>query len=246
MELDHLVVAAASLEQGVAWCEDRFGVTPGPGGRHGAMGTHNRLLRLRGPRADSWPRAYLEILAIDPLAPAPTRPRWFGLDDATLRAALENGPRLVHWVVRADDPDTCRRQWAAVGLDPGPLTRAERATPHGVLRWRLSIPDDGRPQLGGALPALIAWELDGAVSHPADRLDPATALTLQTLRVVGLPDLDGPGEGWPEGVECAAARHGKSTPSGHVAPATLEVTLAGPAGTWRLSTVRPAERLGAS
>ena len=32
LQLDHLVVGAASLAQGVAWCENTLGVTPGPGG----------------------------------------------------------------------------------------------------------------------------------------------------------------------------------------------------------------------
>ena len=31
--LDHLVVMAASLDEGVAWCEATLGVTPGPGGQ---------------------------------------------------------------------------------------------------------------------------------------------------------------------------------------------------------------------
>ena len=44
--IDHLVVAASSLDQGVAWCEATLGVTPGPGGEHPLMGTHNRLLRV--------------------------------------------------------------------------------------------------------------------------------------------------------------------------------------------------------
>jgi hypothetical protein len=37
---------AASLPEGVAWCEATLGVTPGPGGEHPLMGTHNRLLRI--------------------------------------------------------------------------------------------------------------------------------------------------------------------------------------------------------
>ncbi len=51
---DHLVVAAASLEQGVDWIEDKLGTRPQPGGRHVAMGTHNALLRLGA-------RLYLEL-----------------------------------------------------------------------------------------------------------------------------------------------------------------------------------------
>jgi hypothetical protein len=66
--VDHLVVAAATLEQGVAWCEATLGVTPGPGGRHALMGTHNRLLNLGSA---AFPHSYLEIIAIDPEAPAP-------------------------------------------------------------------------------------------------------------------------------------------------------------------------------
>ena len=44
--IDHLVVAAPTLEDGVAWCEATLGVTPGPGGAHALFGTQNRLLRL--------------------------------------------------------------------------------------------------------------------------------------------------------------------------------------------------------
>ena len=36
--LDHLVVAAPTLAQGVAWCEQALGLTPGPGGRRSAGG----------------------------------------------------------------------------------------------------------------------------------------------------------------------------------------------------------------
>jgi hypothetical protein len=32
-QLDHLVIAAASLAEGVAWCEATLGVVPGPAAR---------------------------------------------------------------------------------------------------------------------------------------------------------------------------------------------------------------------
>ena len=44
--LDHLVIMANTLNEGVAWCEATLGVTPGPGGEHPLMSTHNRLLRI--------------------------------------------------------------------------------------------------------------------------------------------------------------------------------------------------------
>src|SRR5215213_5147612 len=98
--LDHLVVACRSLDAGRAWCEATFGVAPQPGGRHALMGTHNLLLSLASER---YPKAYLELIAIDPDAPTPTptptQPRWFDLDDASLQAAIGT-PRLVHWVAR--------------------------------------------------------------------------------------------------------------------------------------------------
>ena len=61
-KLDHLVVMANSLVEGVAWCDAALGTTPGPGGEHPLMGTHNRLLRID---CAEFPRAYLEIIAIN-------------------------------------------------------------------------------------------------------------------------------------------------------------------------------------
>ena len=68
-QLDHLIVIAASLSQGVAWCEQTLGITPGPGGEHPLMGTHNRLFSIASP---AYPRAYFEIIALQPGA-KPTR-----------------------------------------------------------------------------------------------------------------------------------------------------------------------------
>ena len=161
--VDHLVVGAATLEQGVAWCEATLGVMPGPGGKHPLMGTHNRLLAIGSP---AFPRAYLEIIAIDPQAAAPARRRWFDLDDPALRAALAAGPRLIHWVARCDDAVAECAALAAAGIDRGEVLQAERDTPRGLLRWRISVRDDGQRLAGGALPTLIEW----GDTHPADSL----------------------------------------------------------------------------
>lgn len=223
-EVDHLVVACASLEQGVAWCEAALGVTPGPGGKHALMGTHNRLLHVgSGP----WPRAYLELIAIDPQAPPPARRRWFGLDDAALQARLKEAPRLIHWVAGVRDLDAACRAWASRGLEPGPAVAAERATDAGVLRWRLTVRDDGQLLCAGALPTLIEWQ----ERHPVDAMAPS-GVTLQAL------ELASPSPVLAEalavlraaGVQCRA--HGSA----------LEAVLRTPRGEIRLSS-DPAESL---
>jgi hypothetical protein len=182
LEVDHLVIAATSLESGTAWCEATFGVGLEAGGRHARFGTHNRLLDVSSARH---PRCYLEILAIDPEAEAPAQPRWFGLDDAALRRELAHGPRLVQWAARVPpggDIDAIVAEWRAAGADPGDVTAAERMTPRGLLRWKLTVRADGARAFGGALPALIAW---GDV-HPSASL-PSRGMALASLRARGLP-----------------------------------------------------------
>lgn len=177
--LDHLVVAAATLDEGVAWCEATLGVTPGPGGRHPHMGTHNRLLPLGGA---AFPQAYFEVIAVDPEAPPPGRARWFGLDTPELQAALARGPQLIHWVARSEPFEATLDALAQQGHDPGTPLPAHRDTPQGRLAWRTTVRDDGRPRAGGALPTLIAW--DGP--HPTLRMPPPV-LVLRSLTLRGLP-----------------------------------------------------------
>ena len=166
LALDHVVVAAASLTEGVAWCERTLGHLPQAGGRHAFMGTHNRILSIASAR---FPRAYLEVIAIDPDGSAPAQPRWFGLDEPALQRALAAGPRLIHWVARCDEVQAAAAAFAAIGFDPGTVKDAERATPQGLLRWQISVRPDGRRLADGAVPTLIQW---GDV-HPAASLPPS-------------------------------------------------------------------------
>jgi hypothetical protein len=157
--LDHLVVAARSLEEGARWLRARLGVTPEPGGQHAGFGTHNRLLRLGSD-------VYLELIAADPAQPEPPRPRLFGLDEPATRALLERDPRLLHWVVRTDDLQAAlARLAAASGVAPADLGVS---TPmrRGDLSWHIAIRADGsRPPAG--LPSVIDW---GHASHPCSRM----------------------------------------------------------------------------
>ena len=142
-QLDHLVVAARTLNEGVGHIARLLGVPPQPGGKHARMGTHNALLSLG-------PDCYLEVIAIDPDAPPPPGPRWFGLDH------FKGAPRLVHWVARTGAMDDVRPPDSQV-LD------MER----GGYRWRFAMTPDGTPALSGTVPALIQWQEGG---HPCQRL----------------------------------------------------------------------------
>ena len=133
MTLDHLVIAAPSLEIGAVWFEERTGVKAQTGGKHALMGTHNLLAKLG---ADT----YLEIISIDPEAPAPSRARWFELDQPILE------PRLIHWVARCDNLKQLKN------LD-GIVTPVNR----GAYSWKITIPEDGHLPSGGVFPTLIQW-----------------------------------------------------------------------------------------
>jgi hypothetical protein len=149
---DHLVVAARVLEEGVAWVEERLGVAMGPGGKHGAMSTHNRLLSLG-------PGRFLEVIAVDPQAPPPGRPRWFELDTEETRQRLAHGPALVHWVARADDLGS------AIAAVPGGQPEILELT-RGEFRWSIGVPPSGRLAMGGVAPTMIRWQ----GIHPTERL----------------------------------------------------------------------------
>lgn len=175
--LDHLVVLAASLEQGVAWCEATLGVTPGPGGEHPLMGTHNRLLRIATP---AFPDVYLEIIAFNPAAQkAATRTgaRWFDMDDPRLLAQVAtDGPRLIHWVARVSDVRAAVAALASQSLARGEIIEASRPTPAGLLQWQITVRDDGQRLMDGCLPTLIQW----GDTHPA-RAMPDSGVTLLSL-----------------------------------------------------------------
>jgi hypothetical protein len=152
-ELDHITVAAHTLEQGLAHLRTVLGIELPAGGEHPRMGTHNRVLRL----GDA---VFLELIAVNPAAPAPDRPRWFQLDDAQLQAELRIAPRLLTWVVRTHDiARTSRASERPLG-EIEPMRRGE-------LRWLITIPGDGTLPDGGMLPALIQWP-EGP--HPASRM----------------------------------------------------------------------------
>jgi hypothetical protein len=147
--IDHITITAPTLAAGAALVWQTLGVKPQVGGEHPRMGTHNLLLRLG-------PALFLEVIAANPAAPAPGRPRWFALDN--LHADTPSA--LTTWVVRTPDIH------ATVAACPEALGPVEPMS-RGSLNWLITIPADGSVPVDGIAPALIEWQTAG---HPAARL----------------------------------------------------------------------------
>ena len=64
----------------------KLGITPGPGGQHPLMGTHNRLFSIASA---AYPQAYFEIIAIDP--------------GAVLQAERATSHGLLQWQITVRD-----------------------------------------------------------------------------------------------------------------------------------------------
>ena len=151
--VDHIVIRAPSLDTGAAYVADALGLAKqsldlATGGAHAAMGTHNLILDVGGP--------YLEVIAIDPEAPAPPRARWFGLDNPSPEAAV------IAWVARVPDARAHQQTRAhqEVG-DPIAVTR-------GDLSWQITVRDDGHVPFKGVGPLLISWESAPPSAAPSE------------------------------------------------------------------------------
>lgn len=152
--LDHVVIMAATLSDGINWVHDRLGVVVPLGGKHQEMGTHNGVMSLG-------PGVYLEVIAIDPDATPPTHTRWFTFDDPNQLRRLERyGPRLAHWVGRTSNiNETLDKATVDLGVAT-PMARDE-------LRWKIAIRTDGHLLEDGLVPTVIEWPLG---PHPSTRM----------------------------------------------------------------------------
>ncbi|MES2039096.1 MAG: VOC family protein [Pseudomonadota bacterium] len=145
-DLDHITITAPDLVSGAAYVKALLGVDPQSGGEHVRMGTHNMFVRLG-------PALFLEVIAVNPDAAQPGRPRWFALDNLT----PDSKPRLSNWVARTTDIHAALSQTQE---DLGSIEPMSR----GSNDWLITIPQDGCLPLDGIAPALIEWH---TVAHPA-------------------------------------------------------------------------------
>lgn len=148
--IDHFVIGAGSLKQGVDYVRNCFGVDMPYGGVHRKMGTYNHLMQL----GDG---VFLEVIAINHDIEPPNRPRWYGLDDPFIQQQIKMQPTLLTWVVNTGQINELMRR-ASFSLGKAELIR------RGELSWHFGLPDDGMLLGGGMLPYVIEWLTDG---HPS-------------------------------------------------------------------------------
>lgn len=144
--LDHLAVAANSLDAGAAYVWDRLGIEMQPGGRHERFATHNLLIGLEDG-------LYLEVISIDPDATPPKDARWFNLD------RFDGAPCLHNWICGCDDMSTVLPRMPKGSGRAVDLAR-------GDLRWKMAVPESGALPYDDCCPALLQWQTE----PPAARL----------------------------------------------------------------------------
>jgi len=166
--IDHFMYAVPSLEEGMEWAGDTFGVAPAYGGEHVGLGTRNALLSLGS--------AYLEIIAPDPAQ---------RLDNTTGAgfAAMSEGA-LVTWAVEGNLADIASAL-AGCGVKTAGPNRTQRKTGEGdLLVWELLFPRDS--EHGPRMPFFIDW-LDCA--NPKDTNPPAGDFHTLQITTPGATDL---------------------------------------------------------
>ncbi|PPR48979.1 MAG: hypothetical protein CFH15_01420 [Alphaproteobacteria bacterium MarineAlpha5_Bin5] len=152
--IDHIVIATDNLISGTSILEKKLNTKLLPGGEHKVMSTHNKLLKLQS-------NMYLEVIANNPNADAPSRPRWFSLDELNIKEKIKNTPRALCWVLEvANLEDTVKK----CGYNPGEILQLSRDD----LTWKVTIPSDGKLIENGVLPILIEWSND---QHPSKKLN---------------------------------------------------------------------------
>jgi hypothetical protein len=166
--VDHIILGARDLDEGIRRFEERTGVRPKVGGEHPVGGTRNALVSLGAS-------LYLEILAPQVTAP-----------DTGIAAELRQRADLTPygWAVFVPDVESARQRLGDAGFGLSDVSPGSRVRPDGtLLEWNAF--EIEKPAIAG-LPFFIRWG-DGT-THPSQ--DSPGGCRLERLRAV-TPDVDG-------------------------------------------------------
>jgi hypothetical protein len=174
--LDHILLGAPDLQQGIDFVASQTGVRAAFGGVHPGRGTQNALLSLGE-------RHYLEIIAPDPKQERTNVTPMFRTD---LIAHLKSfaSPRLVGWAAHPCSLSAYAQKLRAANVTFQGPTPGSRKRPDGrLLQWQtLNLDNDE----GSLLPFFIEWSADSP--HPAS--DAPSGCQLPSFELAS-PDLDG-------------------------------------------------------
>lgn len=153
--IDHLIFAAPTLEQGMDIIEKKLGVRPVYSGQHLGKGTHNALLALGQ-------HIYFEVIAPDPSQENISKPLW-------MKSDLAETPQLWTWAAKSEDLFSLEKIARAHQVPFGKIESGNRTQPNGnVLSWNLSFPV--LENEAGIIPFFLDW---GNTIHPATTLPQA-------------------------------------------------------------------------
>jgi glyoxalase-like protein len=154
VEVDHVLMAVADLDQGAARLEREHGLQVVGGGRHPGLGTANRILPLG--------RQYLELIAI--ADPAEAANSHLG---RRVQRALAEGRAFVDWALRTEDLEALQERLQGAGWELPPAWSGSRPRPDGSeLRWRTQDLDPGLEAT--VIPFVIEWDIP-AGAHPGEQ-----------------------------------------------------------------------------
>ncbi len=140
--IDHLIICAPNLSEGIAYIQSIVGTAPVFTGQHPQWGTHNALLALGS-------RCFLEVIAPDPNLPIPETGLLF-------QPYFNQAPHLRSWVVQCQPIEIFLQAFSKQGIEMGTIQKGGRKRPDGsFLQWELSDPYANR--LHGLVPFLIDW-----------------------------------------------------------------------------------------
>jgi hypothetical protein len=147
--VDHLLLGASDLDQGIAWVETLTGVRASVGGRHPGRGTRNALLSFGR-------RQYLEIIAPDPT-------QTYLVEQYAPLKELK-APRLFTWAAATKDMSAVVQRARTAGYQIGGPSDGSRTRPDGrTLKWKtMNIGND----IGALIPFFIEWGADTV--HPSE------------------------------------------------------------------------------
>jgi len=158
--VDHILLGAASLDEGIRAFESATGVSPVRGGKHPNRGTENALVSLgRG--------VYLEIIAPQPDA----QPNEMVTQLRALRA-----PALIAWAVHVTDAADAAARLGRAGFPTTAPQPGSRVTPQGATLSWVAFQLEKRV---GSAPFFIRW--GDSTTHPS--ITSPGGCTLTSFRV---------------------------------------------------------------